>query len=107
MKFESELKKGILMIGTCPKCKKTTWPPSDFCNVCFGNLEWKESSYEGKLIEFTKKNNENFCLAEIDNEIRLMGTLIGNSEIPHHGSKIRLQKCGIRNGNYFFIFVQI
>ncbi|HET6516714.1 MAG TPA: zinc ribbon domain-containing protein [Nitrosopumilaceae archaeon] len=103
MKFESELKKGVFVVGKCPKCKKATWPPSDYCNLCFGNLEWRESSYEGKLIEFAKKNDEIFCIAEIDEGIRVMGTLILNSTKPEIGSKIRLKKCGIKNGNYSFV----
>ena len=103
MKFESELKKGILMIGKCPKCKKITWPPSDYCDSCFGDLEWKESSYVGKLIEFTKKGKEDFCVAEIDEGIRIMGTLIVNSKNPNIGTQIRLEKCGIKNGNYSFV----
>ena len=103
MKFESELKKGIFVIGKCPKCMKITWPPNDYCSECFEKLNWSESSYEGKLIEFTKKNNENFCIAEIDGGIRIMGKLIINSSKPQIGSKIRLEKCGIKNKNYSFV----
>ena len=102
MKFETELKKGLFMLGKCPKCDKVTWPPSDCCNICFGELKWEESSYKGKLIEFTKKNDENFCLAEIDG-VRIMGTLIVNSTKPEIGSKIKLEKCGVKNGNYSFV----
>jgi len=103
MKFESELKKGVFIVGKCPKCNKVTWPPSDYCNICFGDLDWKESSYNGKLIEFTKKNDKNFCITEIDEGIRIMGTLILNSTKPEIGSKVQLEKCGIKNGNYSFV----
>ena len=103
MKFESELKKGIFVVGKCPKCMKITWPPSDYCSECFSELDWSESTYEGRLIEFTKKNNENFCIAEIDGGIRIMGTLIVNSSKPMINSKVKLVKCGIKDGNYLFI----
>ena len=102
MKFETELKKGLFMLGKCPKCDKVTWPPSDCCNICFGELKWEESSYKGKLIEKKKKNDENFCLAAIDG-VRIMGTLIVNSTKPEIGSKIKLEKCGVKNGNYSFV----
>lgn len=102
MKFENELKKGVFLVGKCPKCNKVTWPPSDYCDMCFGELDWKESKYDGKLIEFAKKNDENFCIVEIDEGIRIMGTLITDSK-PEIGSKIRLEKCGIKNGNYSFV----
>lgn len=107
MKFESELKKGVFIIGKCPKCKKTTWPPNDFCNICFEELEWQESSYQGKLIEFAKKNNECFCVAEIDEGVRIIGTLIMNSKKPKIGSKIKLKKCEVTNENYSFIMTLI
>jgi uncharacterized protein len=103
MKFESQLEKGIFVIGKCPKCNKITWPPSNYCNICFGDIDWKETSYDGKLIEFSKKNNENFCIAEIDEGIRIMGKLITNSMEPKVGSKVKLEKCGIKNGNYIFV----
>ena len=103
MKFESELKKGIFLVGKCPKCKKVTWPPSDFCNICFGELYWKEASRDGKLIEYTKKNNKSFCIVEIDDGIRIMGSLLTNSTKPKVGSKVRLEKCGVKNGNYSFV----
>ncbi len=103
MKFESELKKGVFVVGKWPKCNKVTWQPSDNCNICFGELDLKEASYDGKLIEITKKNDENFCIAEIDEGIRIMCTLILNSTKPEIGSKVKLEKCGIKNGNYSFV----
>ena len=102
MKFESELKKGIFLVGRCPKCNKITWPPSNYCSICFESLDWSKVSLKGKLIEFTKTNDENFCIAEFDG-VRIMGTLITNSADPAIGSKVRLEKCGIKNGNYSFI----
>jgi hypothetical protein len=102
MKFEDELEKGNFVVGKCSKCNKITWPPSDYCNICFGELVWEKSSRYGQLIEYTKKHNVNFCIAEI-NGVRIMGTLLTNSTKPKVGSKIRLEKCGIKNGNYSFV----
>ena len=103
MIFETELQKGNFFVGNCPRCKKIIWPPSDFCNICFGELNWEKIKPEGKLIEYTKRDNESFCVAEIDGGIRIMGTMIVNSEKPEVGSRVRIEKCGIKNGNYSFV----
>ncbi len=68
MKFDSELKKGIFVVGKCSKCNKVTWPPSDYCSICFGDLDWKQASYDGKLIEFTKKIMKIFVLLRLMKE---------------------------------------
>lgn len=103
MKFESELQKGNFIVGTCAKCNKVVWPPSDCCDVCFGDLDWKKIYPEGKLVEYAKRDDEIFCVAELDVGIRIMGTLIINSVKPDIGSKIRIEKCDIKNGNYSFV----
>lgn len=103
MKFESELQKGNFIVGNCHKCNKVIWPPSDYCDNCFGNLNWKKIQPEGRLVEYSKTDNEVFCVAELDGGIRIMGTLIENSVKPEIGSKIRIEKCGIKNGNYSFV----
>ncbi len=103
MKFESELKNGNFVIGKCIKCNKISWPPSDYCSKCFGNLIWRDASRIGKLIEYSKKNLESFCVAEFENEIRIMGALVHKTQQPQVGSKIRLEKCGIKDGKYIFV----
>ncbi len=50
-----------------------------------------------------KKNDEYFCIVEIDEGVKIMGTLILNSTKPEIGSKVKLEKCGIENGNYSFV----
>lgn len=102
MKFESELVKGNFVIGTCPNCNKVVWPPSDLCSSCFSNIIWKKASQFGKLIEYSKKDDENFCMAEFGG-IRIMGTLIVKSKKLEVGAKVKLKKCGIKNGNYIFV----
>ncbi len=102
MNFESELQKGNFIVGNCPKCSKVIWPPSDYCDVCFSNLDWKKIQPEGTLVEYIKKDNEFFCIVELDGGIRIMGTLIENSTKPEIGAKVMMEKCGIKNGNYSF-----
>ena len=100
MNFESELKKGIFTIPQCEKCNKFVWPPSEFCDKCFGNTVLKTGEFEGKIIEFSKQNEEYFCLVEINNSFRIMAKI---SKLPQIGQTVKISKCGITEGNYFFI----
>jgi len=102
MKFEEELRKGNFVVGECITCHKIIWPPSDYCSHCFGNVNWHKVLSIGRLVEYSKKDNKVFCFAEFENIIRVMGTLNTNSKKPEVGSKVRLDKCGINQGNYYF-----
>jgi uncharacterized OB-fold protein len=42
MNFETELKKGNLVISECNDCKQIVWPPSEFCNQCFNENSWRD-----------------------------------------------------------------
>jgi len=44
-----------------------------------------------------------FCLAEFENGIRVMGDLILKSKKPEIGAQIKLEKCGISDGSYSFV----
>ena len=100
MNFESELKKGNFIIGECIHCKKIIWPPSEFCNQCFKEVSWRKGSYEGKIIEFSKHNNDYFCLIEIENTIKIMCNV--SSGIPDIGKQVKIEKCGIKDNGYYF-----
>lgn len=100
MNFESELKRGNFIIPECKHCQKIIWPPSEFCNQCFREVFWKKSSYEGKIIEFSKQDNDYFCLVEIENTIKIMGKI--SAGIPDRGKHIRIKKCGIKDESYYF-----
>ena len=52
MNFESELSKGKFMIPECSVCKKIVWPPTEFCDNCFGPVSLKNGEFVGKIIEF-------------------------------------------------------
>jgi len=100
--FENELKNGKFVCSECPKCNKLVWPPSDFCNVCFGSVKWRQVSRNGKLVEFSKKDNTIFCIAEFENTIRIMGELETRSKIPSAGQDLELVKCNYADKEEFF-----
>jgi len=99
MSFESELAQGSFYIPECNICKKIVWPPAEFCNRCFGRVLLKKECFEGKIIEFSRQNEEYFCLVEFNNTIRVMAKI---SKIPQIGQIVKISKCGISNGDYFF-----
>ncbi|NNM02531.1 MAG: hypothetical protein HKP26_03060 [Nitrosopumilus sp.] len=99
MNFETELSQGNFYIPECMKCSKIVWPPSEFCNHCFGEIIFKKKIFEGRIIEFSRKNEEYFCLVEFENQIRVMAKM---SNSPKIGQIVKLVKSGIIKGNYFF-----
>jgi len=100
--FEEELKKGKFVCGECQNCKKLVWPPSNYCNRCFKQVTWRSVSQTAKLIEFSKKDDVIFCIAEFENEIRVMGSLQTDTK-PVIGQDLKLIKCSY-NGNEEFVF---
>ena len=101
-KFNEELKAGKFVCSECQKCKKLVWPPNDYCNRCFGEVKWRPVSRTGKLVEFSKKGEAFFCIAEFENQIRVMG-LLECTIVPTIGQDLKLVKCG-HNGNEEFVF---
>ncbi len=99
MSFESELLQGKFCIPECTVCKKIVWPPAEFCNHCFGQVSLKKGNFKGKIIEFSRQNEGYFCLVEFENTIRVMAKIL---QIPETGQIVKISKCGISNGNYFF-----
>ncbi len=99
MSFESELSKGQFCIPECLVCKKIVWPPSEFCDNCNEITFLKKGDFEGKIIEFSKQNEDYFCMVEFYNSIRLMAKM---SKIPKKDQIIKISRCGISNGSYFF-----
>jgi uncharacterized OB-fold protein len=99
MSFESKLNEGEFFIPECSKCKKIVWPPTEFCNHCFGIVSLKEGPFEGKIVEFSRQNQQYFCVVEFEDTIRIITNI---SKIPTIGQKVIISKCGISNGNYSF-----
>ena len=100
MNFETELSQGKFMIPECGVCKKIVWPPTEFCNDCFGPVFLKNGNFEGEILEFSKQNNDYFCLVEFEKNIKIMAKM---SETPKIGQMVKILKCGISNGSHFFI----
>ena len=100
--FEAELKKGKFMIPECLKCNEVVWPPSDYCNNCFGKINLRESNGIGTILEFSKNNDMFFCLVEFEKKIRVLSTLKENSRQPEINKQVKLENCKIDGKNYYF-----
>ncbi len=103
-KFEYELKNDNFVCSKCNKCDKLVWPPSDFCNSCFGVVEWKQLNRTAKLIEFSKKDDELFCIAEFEGKIRIVGRLQNSTDLKI-GQPLILTKCDYDGVEKFFLEV--
>jgi uncharacterized protein len=99
MSFESELSKGQFCIPECMTCKKIVWPPSEFCDNCNGETSLKKGEFEGKIVEFSKQNENYFCMVEFFDSIRLMAKM---NTSPKKDQIVKISKCGISEGSYFF-----
>lgn len=100
MSFELELKKGNFLLSECDHCKKIVWPASELCNECLRKNSWRKCTGEGKIIEFSKKENTYFCVAEIENSIKILGEIISGT--PKIGQRVIIIDCGIADDKYFF-----
>jgi len=99
MSFESELTQGKFCIPECTVCKKIVWPPTEFCNHCFGSVSLKKGDFKGKIIEFSRQNKEYFCVVEFENIIRVMAKM---TQPPEIGQIVKISECGMDDGKYFF-----
>ena len=94
-KFESEIKTGNFVTSECSYCEKIVWPPSDYCDNCFMDVNWRKVSPNGKLIEWSKKNNDVFCIAEFENTIRVIGKLDTKNIVPKPGQLLKFRNCSL------------
>ena len=101
-RFVAELKKGNFVVSNCTKCNHIVWPPSELCNQCFSQVNWKQISMKGKLLEFSKKDDSFFGIGEFEENIRIMGKIKSNSKIPKIGDAIKLANFEIRNNQQQF-----
>lgn len=100
MRFNSDLKKGKFTVSACHKCQIIIWPPSDFCSMCLGDTVWEAAPLEGVILEFSSKDGQYFCVAEMAGLFRIIGRITsGTAQI---GKKVRIEACGIRDGLNFF-----
>jgi len=101
-KFEDELKAGNFVTSECMHCMKIVWPPSDYCDNCFRDVNWRKVSLDGKIIEWSKKGNDVFCIAEFEKTIQIMGKIDGNINALKYGQMIKLTKCLLEDKHRFF-----
>ncbi len=101
-KFEEELKMGNFVTSECKHCDKIVWPPSDYCDNCFRDVNWRKVSPDGKIIEWSKKGNDVFCIAEFEKTIQIMGKIDGDVSALKYGQMIKLTKCLLDDKHKFF-----
>ena len=104
-KFDEELIAGNFVTSECLHCAKIVWPPADYCNICFRNVVWRKVSSNGKLIEWSKKENDIFCITEFENTIRIMGKLDSKNIVLRPGQLVKLTKCDLNNKYKFFFSI--
>jgi len=104
--FNAELKKGNFVTSECQYCTKIVWPPSNYCNICFNYVTWRKVALYGKIIEWSKKGNDVFCISEFENTIRIMGKLDIKNKTLESGKIVKLSKCS-GNGKCKFFFTLI
>ena len=101
--FDIELKKGNFVTSECNYCVKIVWPPSNYCDNCFNDVTWRKVSLYGKIIEWSKKGNDIFCISEFENTIRIIGKLDIKNKTLGSGKLVKLSKCSA-NGKCKFFF---
>ena len=104
-KFESEVMAGNFVTSECIDCNKIVWPPSNYCDNCFKEVNWRKVSSNGKLIEWSKKNNDIFCIAEFENTIRVLGKLDSKNVIPKPGQLLKFISCSLKDKPKFFFIL--
>ena len=99
MSSEDEISKGNFLIPECTVCKKLVWPPTEYCNECMGKTTLKEGNFQGKILEFSKQNEDYFCVVEVENSFRIIAKM---PKEPQIDQIVKITKCGIKEGSYFF-----
>ena len=99
-RFEEELKNNNFVCSECLKCQKIIWPPSNYCNKCFRNVIWRQVSRNAILLEYSYENGECFCLAELEDQIRLVGKILEPNKLEI-GQKLVLEKCDYDDSEKF------
>ena len=105
-KFETELKAGNFVTSECTYCNKIVWPPSDYCDICFKEVNWRKVSESGTIIELSRKKNDVFCITEFESKIRVMGKLDTKINTVKPGQTVKLTKCLFDDKNSFFFSLE-
>ena len=78
-KFDDGLTNGHFVISYCDRCHRFVWPPSTYCDICHKITSWKEGSKHGQIIEYSKEENDYFCLIQTKDDIRILGRITNSS----------------------------
>ena len=105
-KFETELKAGNFVTSECTYCNKIVWPPSDYCDICFKEVNWRKVSESGTIVELSRKENDVFCITEFESKIRVMGKLDTKINTVKPGQTVKLTKCLFDDKNSFFFSLE-
>ena len=105
-KFEAELKVGNFVTSECSHCNRIVWPPSDYCDNCFKDVNWRKVSKNGKIIELSRKEDDVFCIAEFEDKIRVIGKLDAKINMVKPGQTVKLSKCLYNDKNSFFFSLE-
>jgi len=100
--FDDELKKGNFQICFCRDCNITYSSYRESCIKCLKKTDRKKSVQKGKIIEFSRRNNDFFGIIEIENGIRLMGSIIPLEKQPEIGQKVKMSVSFDKKPNYSF-----
>ncbi len=101
-RFETELMIGNFVTSECHYCDRIVWPPSNYCDNCFKEVNWRKVSENGTIIELSKKEDDVFCITEFENKIRIMGKLDAKIDTVKPGQTAKLSKCVFNGKNSFF-----
>tara|TARA_B100001750_G_scaffold212156_1_gene193821 strand:+ start:533 stop:859 length:327 start_codon:yes stop_codon:yes gene_type:complete len=105
-KFESELKAGNFVTSECSHCHRIVWPPSNYCDNCFNEVNWRKVSPNGTIIELSKKENTIFCIAEFEDKIRIIGKLDAKIHTAKPGQSVKFNKCSLNGTSSFFFSLE-
>jgi hypothetical protein len=59
----------------------------------------KKEEFKGKIIEFSRQNENYFCMVEFFDSIRIMAKM---TTCPKKDQMVKISKCGIIDNSYFF-----
>ena len=105
-RFETELMIGNFVTSECRYCDRIVWPPSNYCDSCFKEVNWRTVSENGIIIELSKKEEDVFCITEFENKIRIMGKLDAEIDMVKPGQTVKLSKCLLNGKNKFFFSLE-
>ena len=97
---------GNFITSECNYCDKIVWPPSNYCDNCFKEVNWRKVSENGTVIELSKKEDDVFCITEFENKIRVMGKLDAKIDMVKPGQTVKLSKCSHNGKNSFFFSLE-